>query len=316
MGNPPRYVPGPCLVEVTTRTVHGRFLLRPSRDLNDQIVGILARASKRYDVGIVDFSTMSNHMHLLLLVENARHLASFMSYVNGNIAKEAGRLHGWREKFWGRRYRAVVVSYEPEAQIGRLRYLLAQGCKEGLVRKPSEWPGANGTVALMKGSRLQGWWFDRARAYEARRRGERPGQYEFASREELTLVPLPCWADLPPDERQQRVRGLVQEIEAETRERLAKEGRSPLGVRRILRQNPHDAPQRPNRSAAPRFHAATWGARKALELAFLEFRLWYAEASAALRAGARNVAFPPGSFPPRPPFCPRRDPPLLGLDTT
>ncbi|MDX1535116.1 MAG: transposase [Thermoplasmata archaeon] len=298
-------------MEVTTRTVHGRFLLRPSRDLNDQIVGILARASKRYDVGIVDFGAMSNHMHLLLVVESARCLASFMSYVNGNIAKEAGRLHGWREKFWGRRYRAVVVSEEPEAQIGRLRYLLAQGCKEGLVRKPTEWPGANGTEALMKGSRLQGWWFDRALAYEARRRGERPGKYEFANREVLTLVPLPCWADLSLEERQRRARELVREIERETRDRLAEQELSPLGVRRILRQNPHDAPSRPSRSPAPRFHAATWGARKALELAFLEFRLWYEEASAALRAGARNVAFPPGSFPPRLPFCPRRDPPLL-----
>jgi hypothetical protein len=62
MGNPPRYVPGPCRVEVTTRTVHGRFLLRPSRDLNDLVIGILARAAERYDVGVVAFVALSNHL--------------------------------------------------------------------------------------------------------------------------------------------------------------------------------------------------------------------------------------------------------------
>ena len=48
-----------------------------------------------------------------------------MEYLDGNLAKEAGRLHGWREKFWGRPYAHVVVSDEPEAQEQRLRYLLS-----------------------------------------------------------------------------------------------------------------------------------------------------------------------------------------------
>lgn len=306
MGNPPRYVPGPCLVEVTSRTIHGRFLLRPSRDLNDQIVGILARASRRYDVGVVHYIVMSNHMHMLLVPRDAQQLAGFMGYVNGNIAREAGRLHQWKEKFWGRRYRVVVVSDEPEAQVARLRYLLENGCKEGLVQKPSAWPGANSTGALVEGARLQGWWFDRALAYEARRRGEQPTKYEFANQEELSLIPLPSWSDLPLEQRRERARELVKDIERTTRERLAQEGRSPMGARRILRQNPHAAPEHPARSPAPRFHAATWGVRKGLEIAFLEFRLWYQDASAALRAGLKKVEFPPGSFPPRLPFRPPR----------
>jgi hypothetical protein len=94
--------------------------------------------------------------------EDAKALARFMCFFNGNLAKEAGRLYKWRERFWSRRYRAVVVSDEPEAQIGRLRYLLANGCKEGLVRSPKEWPGASGTEALMTGKPVRGWWFDRS----------------------------------------------------------------------------------------------------------------------------------------------------------
>ena len=63
------------------------------------------------------FVVLSNHYHLLLRPRGAAQLAAFMSHFNGNLAKEAGRLHSWRQKFWGRRYRAIPVSFEPEAQI-------------------------------------------------------------------------------------------------------------------------------------------------------------------------------------------------------
>ncbi len=120
MGRPLRFIPPDSLVEVTSRTVHGRFLLRPSRELNTIVYGILGRAARRYRVRICAFVYLSNHAHLLLEPANAYELAGFMAYVNGNLAKEAGRLHRWRERFWGRRYRAIVVSDDEEDQVGLL----------------------------------------------------------------------------------------------------------------------------------------------------------------------------------------------------
>ena len=95
-----------------------------------------------------------------------------MNYLNSNLAREAGRLYRWREKFWGRRYQAIVVSEEEAAQVNRLRYLLSQGCKEGLVARPRDWPGAQCVEALVEGVSLEGLWFDRTREYAARVRGE------------------------------------------------------------------------------------------------------------------------------------------------
>ena len=109
-GPPLRYVPPDSLVEVTCRTIQGRFLLRPSRDLNEIVLGILGRAARRYQVKLCLFVYLSNHCHLLVRAANARQLARFMGFANGNLAKEAGRLHRWRERFWGRRYTAIVVS--------------------------------------------------------------------------------------------------------------------------------------------------------------------------------------------------------------
>ena len=309
MGDFPRYIPENSLVEVTTRTIQGRLLLVPSRDLNDIVIGVLARALSRYEVEIVDFKAMGNHVHLLLVPEDAKALARFMGYFNGNLAKEAGRLYHWRERFWSRRYRAIVVSDEPEAQVARLRYMLENGCKEGLVRRPQDWPGASGTEALLTGKPVHGWWYDRTAEYEARRRGEAYSKYTHATEESFELAPLPCWRELRPEDRRAKVRELVREIEEETRARLEEQGRSPMGRKRILRQHPHSKPVKSSRSPAPRFHAATAGARKSLELDFLEFRLWYREAAEKLKNGELTVAFPPGCFPPGLPFCARAQPP-------
>jgi REP element-mobilizing transposase RayT len=106
--------------------MHRRLLLRPSEELNTIIRGILARGVRKYGVEVSYFITMSTHLHVLVSAKKGRQISRFMNFVNSNIAKGAGRLHDWREKFWGRRYRLVPVTDEPEAQVARLRYLLAR----------------------------------------------------------------------------------------------------------------------------------------------------------------------------------------------
>jgi hypothetical protein len=221
------------------------------------IRGIIARGVRKYGVDVNYFIAMGNHLRILVVPQKASQMKRFMNFVNSNIAKEAGRLHGWKEKFWGRRYRLVPVTDEPEAQVARLRYLLAHGCKENLVRKPSEWPGASALKALLNGVAVVGHWFDRTAAYRARRRGERVGPWDHAEEESFELAPLPCWAELPAAERQEKAQALVRDIERETRERLAKEGKSPLGARRIMNQHPHSEPRSTKRSPAPLVHTAS-----------------------------------------------------------
>ena len=152
MGRRLRYIPeGGALVEVTCRTIHSRFLLRPSPELDEIIVGVLGRAQRLYEVRCCGYVFASNHYHLLLDVDNVRQLARFMCYVNSNLAREIGRLYGWADKIWSRRYQAIVVSGEEGAQIARLKYILANGCKEGLVARPQDWPGVHVARALIAG---------------------------------------------------------------------------------------------------------------------------------------------------------------------
>jgi hypothetical protein len=103
-----RFIPeGGALVEVTSRALHSRHLFRPSPLVSQIIIGTLARAKRRHKARVCFFVCASNHMHLLLWTEDARELSKFMGYFLSKLAREVGRLTGWKEKIFSRRYQAI-----------------------------------------------------------------------------------------------------------------------------------------------------------------------------------------------------------------
>lgn len=302
MGRRLRYIPPDgCLIEVTNRTIQGRYLLRPSQQLNKLLIGILGRAQRLYGVELHACTVLSNHYHLLLTVKSALQMARFMAYFQGNLAREAGRLHRWRGPFWHRRYQHVLVSGEEAAQIGRLRYIFANGCKENLVSSPLDWPGVNSTHALLHDQQLRGFWVNRTRERSTSLK-TKSDKSLFREAENVSFSPLPCWRGLQSSELQRRVRELVTQIEAETATRHLTEGTRPLGTQEILRLDPHDLPLRSKWSPAPMFHCASKQAQKALREAYNYFHSAFRQAANRLRAGQSLVVFPEGAFPPAMPF--------------
>ena len=91
---------------------------------------------------------------------------------------------------------------------------------------------------------------------------------------------------------------LVREIVATTRQRYRQAKSRPLGVRRILLQDPHARPERLARSPAPRFHAATWQIRRMLEAGYRAYRDAYRHAMLALQGQRVPVPFPLHGIPP------------------
>ena len=66
MGRKLRFILPGSPVEVTNRTLQGRFLLRPSQPLETLALGVLGRAQRLYPLDIHHFKLMSNHFHLIL----------------------------------------------------------------------------------------------------------------------------------------------------------------------------------------------------------------------------------------------------------
>jgi hypothetical protein len=301
MARPLRYVPPESVVEVTARTVGSRFLLRPGPRTNDLILGVLGRAQALYGIRVHAVAVMSNHLHALLGVDHAAQLAAFTQHALANIAKEVGRHHRWVGPFWSRRYRSIVVA-DAESQVGRLRYVLCQGLKEGLVDRAERWPGVSSVKALTKGARLLGVWYDRTAPFEARRRGTKPDPLQTEQIYELHLSRLPAMADVPETQYLRYVAELVRKEEAAVSADRARLGKSSvLGERRILEQDPHAAPTRSDRSPAPLVHAASFAVRAAFRAAYTGFVDAFRGAAQSLRSGLA-AEFPVGAFPPRAPF--------------
>lgn len=302
MGRQLRYIPpGGCVVEITNRTLQGRYLLRPCQKLNELLIGILGRAQRLYGVKVHAFVVLSNHYHLLLTVESALQMAQFMAYFQGNLAKEAGRLYGWRGPFWHRRYQHILVSDEEAAQTDRLHYILVNGCKENLVSSPLDWPGVSSTRALVGGEQLQGLWINRTKERSVTPQVKKNSAISCES-ERVILSPLPCWKLLHRRAQRQRVREMVSLIEAETAHRHRTEGSHPLGAREALLQDPHDKPLHPKWSPAPLIHCVSTQVRDRLREAYGCFYSAYRQAADRLQGGDLLAVFPEGAFPPPRPF--------------
>ena len=259
---------------------------------------------------------MSNHLHILMKANSVRQMSRFVGFLKGNVAKELGRLHDWREHFWGRRYHSASVGDSEQAQITRFMYILANGCKEGLVASPLDWLGVSSAQVLSRGGTTrrrcvppwgeQGTWYDRTAQYRARQRGEHK---LFPSTETVHLSPLPFLEGRSPDEQRAFVIDAVRQIEQETANNHRKRGTLPIGARVVRRQNPHDKPKEFKPSPAPIIHAATreefWTMRHAREIKVAAYRA----AAERLKKGETGVAFPAGCFPPPLPYVESRAPP-------
>ena len=280
---------------VTARTFQSRLLLRPTPQLAEVVGGVLARASRLTGVQLCGFVAASNHVHLLCRVRDGA-LSSFMQYVLANVSKKAGRLVGWRGQFWERRFSAEPV-LDDGALEGRLKYILAHGVKEGLVRKVAQWPGLSCLPQLLGPARRTFRFFEWARRWESGKLvpgGEQAFADEWAIREELELLPLPAWAGLSPQQRLERVKAMVADIEAEGR----RKHRGVLGVAAVMIQEPLKPPAKTKRSPKPWFHAA----ERSLGLLFMAryavFVGAFKRASARFRSGDWGVEFPSFAFRP------------------
>ena len=253
---------------VTARCIHSRFLLRPSPRVNKLIIGVLARAVERFDIKLYGLCFLSNHYHLLLSSRNVSNLAAFTQYIGSNIAREIAREHEWKEKFWSRRYYASIVLDEAAAEE-RMKYILANSVKEGLVKHPRYWPGVHSYRHLAEGTALHGVWVDRTKLYNQPHLNER----EAVQHHTLKLHRLPGYESDSETEYRQFIRDLTDEaIDKSMPETQV------VGAKRILAADPYSNPQKSDKSAAPLCHSTCHERRAEFVRAFKSFVDGYKQA--------------------------------------
>lgn len=295
MPHPLRWYQPDVIYEATTRTIQERFLLRPGRACRALILGVVGRAMLLYPtVKLYAFTFLSNHYHLLASAADGEQLAQFFGFINGNISREMGRLHDWNGSLWARRVRPIPI-LDPEAAVSRLRYVLLNGVKEGLVASPLHWPGATSVHGLLGDMQLEGVWIDRDALRRARAKDPDVSVDEFSEKVAVVLSPLPQWEGLTADELRAKHEALVQEVEAEG----AQLGLSFLGAEAVMAEDPHASPRQPERRRAPICHTTSVALRRTFRAAYRAFVDAYREAARIVRSKPESysLAYPEGCFP-------------------
>jgi REP element-mobilizing transposase RayT len=139
---------------VTRRCTQRQFLLRPHRDTNNAFIYCLAVAAQKYEIDVIDFVQMSNHLHDAVFDRHGN-APAFYEHFHKLLAKCMNATLGRWENFFASEQVSVVRLSTRESLIDKLVYIATNPVKDGLVASVREWPGASGYRALMTGQPLR-----------------------------------------------------------------------------------------------------------------------------------------------------------------
>lgn len=130
-----------CCYHVTQRCQERRYLLRFKKDRR-QYLQRLQEATERHAVSVLNYMVTSNHVHLLLIAEQAAHVSSALQYVSGSIAQDYNRRKERQGAFWSGRYRPTLI--QPGHHLSRCFFYISMNMvRARAVAHPCEWVGGS-----------------------------------------------------------------------------------------------------------------------------------------------------------------------------
>ena len=279
------------VLELTARTIEARFLLSPDPTLSRRIIGVLAMAKEAYDLEIYAVVVLSNHLHLLFAAPCTDVASRAQCFILGNIARETNFLRNRTGPLWHRRGERIPVVDDLSVE-SRLHYILSNGCKEGLVGHPEDWPGVQCATALRTDRKMVGEWVDRT-AFVRCPRADKTLE-EFTEEVVLELDPLPHLKSVSAEAYRQMMELLVEDIAEEAK---AVPGGSRRTKRRRLekmlaKRGPEYRPKETAHSPAPLCHGATEAICEAFEDAYEAFVEAYWAAAERIAGALEAIGLP------------------------
>lgn len=130
------YIPGQ-IWHITHRCHNKKALLRHNLDRTNWL-SWLFEAKKRFGLKVLDYTTMMNHIHLLVLDSTSDAIPQSMQLIAGRTAQDFNRRHQCRGAFWEDRYHATAVAADTHLERC-LVYIDLNIVRAGVVLHPKEW---------------------------------------------------------------------------------------------------------------------------------------------------------------------------------
>jgi putative transposase len=98
----------------------------------------LRQAVKRYEVPVYGFNITSNHVHLIVHVDDTERVGLMMHLAAGAFAQQLNRRKGHEGSVWEHPYHCTIVQ-DGQHLLNCLRYVSLNMVRAGVVEHPSEW---------------------------------------------------------------------------------------------------------------------------------------------------------------------------------
>jgi len=201
------------------------------------------------------------------------------------VARAVNASLGRWESFWAPSSYSAVALTSPVDVVDKAAYVLANPVAAGLVKRGREWPGLWSAPEWIGGAPIL---------------AERPGSFfrsngAMPEEADLHLVAPPGFSD---SEFRERLVTSLGELEERARCELASRGRTVLGRRKVLAQEPTSRPAaaEPRRGLNPRVAARDKWKRVEAIFRLIDFLRDYRTAYGARQSGQPHALFPAGTY--------------------
>jgi REP element-mobilizing transposase RayT len=284
VAHPRRVVPGETYL-ITRRCYQRTFRLSPSAETNRIFLYCLAFAAERTGVAVHAVCVMSNHHHLVV-TDNHGVLPNFLRELHRLTAKAMNAAQGQWENLWAAEPCSAVRLVTDEDVEDKIAYLAANPVAAGLVKQPEQWPGVlHWGDRVIRVARPESYFLPD---------GTCPRQMTLTLERPKTLDGRP----VGPREWRARVTRAIARRVTEAHRAVYAAGREFLGRAAVLavsfieRARSFEA----RFGVIPTFAAKASSVRDSLRRVERYFRSRYRKALEQWRSGARDVAFPPGTW--------------------
>jgi len=270
---------------ITRRCFDRMLLLRPAALVNELFEYVLAVNAKEYGIRLHAYCVLSNHWHCVLTDPDGR-LPEFQRDVGSTIARALNAAHGRWESFWAPGSYSAVALQTPDDVLDKMAYVLANPVVAGLVRRGEEWPGL---------------WSAPSAIGAGARQVKRPDHFfrKDGPAAATASLKLTCPEGFESVEAlRARLTDELTRREDQAARDLTEEGRSFMGARKALAQDPFSRPAsgEPRRGLKPRVASRDKWKRLEAIMRLKHFLAEYRAAWCAFAKGARDTVFPEGTY--------------------
>jgi hypothetical protein len=267
------------------RTIRGEFRLRPDPEDVQVYLYSMGYFSEKYGVILHEFSVPSNHDHPLFTDPNALR-PRFLQQTHSLSARAINSRHGDFDSLWSGQRHSAPVLLTPDDIRRKCIYVLLNPVAAGLVRYAWRWEG------------VTSWHMEYGKPIKIKKPSfffskDMPDEVELVIHRPKGLYP-----GLSDAEARRKLREEVRVHQGEIIASFREQGRTFMGMRRVLRQPRDSSPRKRLSLGGIRPHFASRSKWHRIEAARDLTQFWaeHEAARLAFEGGQYDVEFPPGTY--------------------